>query len=105
MACADRLVELLEADTLFNRWAQAEASFGSELVDDMRAFLQGHLPLLLTEADYARMDTLLTRQGIARARWRATTAGCCRPSAGSSTKPSTTTRWGCRSGHWENYRS
>ena len=33
----------------------------------MRAFLQGHLPLLLTEADYARMDTLLTRQGIARA--------------------------------------
>mgnify|MGYP002533908653 CR=1 FL=1 len=67
MACADRLVELLEADTLFHRWAQAEASFGSELVDDMRAFLQGHLPLLLTEADYARMDTLLTRQGIARA--------------------------------------
>lgn len=63
MACADRLVELLEADTLFHRWAQAEASFGSELVDDMRAFLQGHLPLLLTEADYARMDTLLTRQG------------------------------------------
>ena len=67
MACADRLVELLEADTLFHRWAQAEASFGSELVDDMRAFLQGPLPLLLTEADYARMDTLLTRQGIARA--------------------------------------
>ena len=67
MACADRLVELLEADTLFHRWAQAEASFGSELADDMRAFLQGHLPLLLTEADYARMDTLLTRQGIARA--------------------------------------
>ena len=31
MACADRLVELLEADTLFHRWAQAEASFGSEL--------------------------------------------------------------------------
>lgn len=34
MACADRLVELLEADTLFHRWAQAEASFGSELADD-----------------------------------------------------------------------
>ena len=34
MACADRLVELLEADTLFHRWAQAEASFGSELVDE-----------------------------------------------------------------------
>ena len=25
--------------------------------------------------------------------------------AGSSTNTSTTTRWGCRSGHWENYRS
>lgn len=67
MACADALAARLGADTLFRRYAEAEASFGSDLIDNMRAFLQGNLPLLLTEADYARMDTLVTRQGIARA--------------------------------------
>ena len=67
MACADALAARLGADTLFRRYAEAEASFGSDLIDNMRAFLQGNLPLLLTEADYARMDTLVTRQGVARA--------------------------------------
>lgn len=67
MACADRLVERLETDTLFRRYATAEASFGSELVDNMRIFLQGNLPLLLTAADYARMDTLVTPAGVERA--------------------------------------
>lgn len=33
----------------------------------MRSFLQGNLPLLLSEADYARMDTLVTPRGIAQA--------------------------------------
>lgn len=42
--------------------------------------------------------TRSSRGRASRARWRATTAGCCRPSAGSSTNTSTTTRWGCRSG-------
>lgn len=67
MACADRLVERLGSDTLFRRYAQAEASFGSGLVDNMRGFLQGNLPLLLTAADYARMDTLVTPAGVERA--------------------------------------
>lgn len=67
MACADELVTRLEADTLFRRYAAIEASFGGELIEDMRRFLQDNLPLLLTEGDYARMDTLVTRQGVERA--------------------------------------
>lgn len=67
MACADELVARLEADTLFGRYATAEASFGGELVDNMRTLLQDNLPLLLSDADYAHMDTLLTPAGVARA--------------------------------------
>ena len=67
MACADSLAARLNADTLFRRYAEVEATFGSELADGMRSFLQGNLPLLLSEADYARMDTLVTPQGIAQA--------------------------------------
>ena len=62
MACADSLAARLNADTLFRRYAEVEATFGSELADGMRSFLQGNLPLLLSEADYARMDTLVTPQ-------------------------------------------
>ena len=67
MACADSLAARLNADTLFRRYAEVEATFGSELADGMRSFLQGNLPLLLSEADYARMDTLVTPRGIAQA--------------------------------------
>lgn len=67
MACADSLAARLNADTLFRRYAEVEATFGSELADGMRSFLQGNLPLLLSEADYAHMDTLVTPRGIAQA--------------------------------------
>ena len=67
MACADSLAARLNADTLFRRYAEVEATFGRELADGMRSFLQGNLPLLLSEADYARMDTLVTPRGIAQA--------------------------------------
>ena len=83
MACADSAGGAARTPTRFSGvMHEVEATFGSELADGMRAFLQGQPAAAAYRSGLRPHGHAPHAAGHRAARWRATTAACCRPSAG-----------------------